>query len=119
MIQITMQVSEELAKQCQTVGRWLPTIIELGFIKFRTIAVATASEVIEFLSENPSPEDLADFHVSESSQLRLQRLLALNGSGCLSESEQLELDELQTLEHIIIMLKTQAAVHLQNRRSSN
>jgi hypothetical protein len=35
--------------------------------------------------------------------------LALNGAGLVSEEEQQELDELQQIEHIIIMLKAQLA----------
>ncbi len=116
MVQVTMQVSDELAKQCQSAGHWLPTVIELGFIGFKTQAAAAASEIIEFLSENPSPEKLIAFHVSGQSQLRLRRLLAMNEAGCLSEPEQLELTELQRIEHIIIMLKIQAAGRLRKQR---
>lgn len=77
------------------------------------MATATATEVIQFLSSNPFPQELLDYHVSESAQSRLQRLLTLNQAGMLSELEQLELDELQHLEHTIIMLKTRVANQLQ------
>jgi len=115
MIQMTIQVSNELAQRCQYAGAWLPAIIELGFIGFKTPAAAAEAEVIEFLSENPSSEALLGFHVSESAQTRLRRLLALNEAGYLSEAEQDELDELQRLEHIIIMLKTQAASSMRSK----
>jgi len=115
MIQMTMQVSDELAQRCQCVGRWLPAVIELSFIGFRTLATAAGAEVIEFLSENPSPEELLGFYMSESAQMRLRRLLALNEAGYLSEAENAELDELQRLEHIIIMLKTQAAISIRSK----
>ena len=108
MVQMTVQLSDELAERCKSVGPWLSTIIELSLAGFRTPASATASEVIDFLFSNPSPGELIDFHVSESAQLRLRRLLALNEAGTLSDSEQAELDELQRLEHIIIMLKTRS-----------
>jgi hypothetical protein len=41
-------------------------------------------------------------------------LLARGDAGILSQTEQLELDELQQLEHIIIMLKAQVAKTLGN-----
>lgn len=106
MIQMTMQVPDDLAKRIEPISTWVPTIIELGLIGFKTLATTTASEVIEFLSQNPSAQDVLNYHVSEASQTRLQRLLALNEAGMLSETEQQELDELQQLEHVIIMLKT-------------
>ncbi len=111
MIEMMIHVSDDLAKRCQTAGPWLPAIIDLGFVGFRTPAAATVSEIIDFLSENPSSKELLGFHVSEQAQTRLRRLLALNEAGCLSEAEQSELDELQRLEHFVIMLKSQAGIN--------
>jgi hypothetical protein len=112
MVQMTVQVSDELAERCQAAGPWLSAIIDLSFAGFRTPAAAAASEIISFLSGNPSPEELIGFHISEPAQFRLRRLLTLNGAGCLSEAEQSELDELQQLEHFMIMLKARAGGHL-------
>lgn len=109
MVQMTMHVSEELAERLRPIGSWLPTVVELGLVGFKTVAAATATEVIEFLSRNPTPQAVLDYHVSERAQGRLQRLLALNAAGMLGEDEQLELDELQRIEHIIILLKAQVA----------
>lgn len=112
MVQLTMQVSDELARQIEPIGSWLPPIIELSLIGFKTVATATATEVIQFLSKAPSSQDVLDYHVSEQVQERLQRLLALNEAGMLSETEQLELDELQRIEHIVIMLKARITTQL-------
>jgi hypothetical protein len=109
MVQMTMQVSEELAERLRPIGRWLPTVLELSLVGLRTVATATATEVMEFLSQDPTPQEVFNYHVSERQQARLQRLLALNTAGMLGEAEQQELDELQHIEHIIIMLKAQIA----------
>ena len=77
------------------------------------MASATAAEVIEFLSQSPTPQGVLNYHISEHSQLRLQRLFTLNAAGMLGESEQQELDELQRIEHILILLKAQSAEQLQ------
>ena len=114
MVQMTMQVSDKLAKRIQPIGFWLPTIIEISLIGFKTLATITAAEVIYFLSTTPSAQDLLEYHISEQSQQRLQRLLTRGEAGILSQTEQLELDELQQLEHIIIMLKAQVAKTLGN-----
>jgi hypothetical protein len=105
MVQLTMQVPEELARRIQPMTTWLPTVIELSLIGFKTLATATAAELIEYLSKNPSPQEVLDYHVSDSAQDRLRRLLALNEAGLLAGAEQLELDELQRLEHVMIVLK--------------
>ena len=112
MVQLTMQVPDELARRIQPIGSWLPTVIELSLIGCKTLAAATAAETIQFLSKNPAPQEVLDYHVSERAQERLQRLLTLNQAGLLSEMEQLELDELQQIEHIVIMLKAQVTSQL-------
>ena len=112
MVQLTMQVTEDLAKKIQPIRSWLPTILELSLVGFRTLATETAAETIQFLLTNPSPQEVFNYHASERSQQRLQRLLALNEVGLLGETEQLELDELQRIEHTLIMLKAQLAKQL-------
>jgi hypothetical protein len=109
MVQMTMSISDELAERIKSMGPWLPTVLELSLIGFQTVATATATEVIQFLSKEPSPQDVLNYHVSERAQERLRRLLALNEAGMLSEAEQLELDELQRIEHVVVMLKAQTA----------
>jgi hypothetical protein len=116
MVQMTMQVSEELAARLRPLGGWLPTVLELSLVGFRTVAAATAAEVIQFLSQDPTPQEVFAYHVSERAQTRLQRLLALNTAGMLGEDEQLELDELQRIEHVLIMLKAQVAGQVQQER---
>ncbi len=108
MVEITMQVSERLAEQLQPISDWLPTVLELSLIRFKTPAVQTASEIMDFLATSPSPDELLNYHVSDRAQERLQRLLAVNQAGLASPEEQAELDEISQIEHIIIMLKAQA-----------
>lgn len=86
---------------------------ELSLVGFKTRAAATATEVIEFLYQKPSPREILEYHASERSQEHLRRLLTLNEGGLLRESEQRELDELQKIEHIVVMLKARAAERLQ------
>jgi hypothetical protein len=90
------------------VSSWLPAALELGRIGFKTPAGQTASEVIEFLSVGPLPDEVAAYTVSVRAQKRMRHLLALNEAGMLSEEEQRELDELAQIEHIMVLLKAQA-----------
>lgn len=109
MVQMTLTVSDQLAERLEPLGSWLPTVLELTLVGCKTVAAATATEVIEFLSQTPTREEVLAYHASERSQTRLQRLLALNAAGQLGEAEQQELDELQQIEHIVVMLKAQLA----------
>ena len=109
MVQMTFTVSDGLAERLQPLGAWLPTVLELTLVGCKTVAAATATEVLEFLAQGPTAEEVLAYHASERAQHRLQRLLALNAAGLLGEEEQQELDELQQIEHIIIMLKAQLA----------
>ena len=116
MVQMTMQLPEDLAERIRPLSGWLPTLLELSLVGYQTEAVATATEVIEFLATEPSPVDILNYHVSERGQLRLQRLLTLNAVGLLSEAEQRELDELERIEHIVIMLKVDIAAFRADNR---
>ena len=108
MVQITMQVPDRLAQRLQPIHDWLPTILELSLVGFKTSAVQTASEIIDFLATSPAPNDVLGYHVSDRAQERLGRLLAINAAGLASAEEQTELDEIGQIDHIIIMLKAQA-----------
>lgn len=109
MAEVTLPIPDDLAERIRGMEEWMPTVLELGLSGFRTPAAETASEVIQFLSTNPSHQDVRDFHVSDRAQNQLQRLLALNQAGMLSEQEHSELNELQMIEHIVILLKARVA----------
>lgn len=112
---MTVQLPDDLAVKIQPLGRWLPAILKLKLLGFKTMATVSATELLEFLLHNPTPQEFINFHVSEQEQARSRRLLALNASGLLSEAEQAELDELGRLEHLVIMLK--AAIAQQSQMS--
>lgn len=109
----TLQVSDELAARIQAFGTWLPDIIELSLLGFRTPVAAAAAETISFLSRNPTPREVLKFHVANETQEHLRRLLTLNSAGLLSAAESCELDEIERLEAVIFKLKTKSARHLQ------
>ena len=107
MVSVTVQLPDTLAEQFIPAQQWGAPLMEIGLARLKTPTSITASEIIDFLLRNPTPQEVLAYHVSERAQSRLQRLLALNEAGLLGEAEQNELDELETLEHIIISLKAQ------------
>jgi hypothetical protein len=108
MTEIVMQVPDQLAQRLRPMSVWLPTLLELGLTGFKTPTAQTAAELVAFLSTGPMPVEVLHHQVSERAQERLRRLLALNAGGALSPDEQAELDEIEQLEHFVIMLKAQA-----------
>lgn len=112
MVEVKLQVPEELARRMRPMGPWLPAVLELGLLGCRTRAAATAVELMELLASNPSPQEVLDFHGSEETQERSRRLLALNEAGLLGDEEKRELDELDQLEHLVVMLKAKVAKDL-------
>lgn len=115
MVQMMLEVSEDLAERIRPLSAWLPTVLELSLVGCQTQAVATATDVIDFLSTDPTPQEVLAYQVSNDAQSRLRRLLTLNEAGLLSEVETRELDELQQIEHIIIMLKIQIMTRLSSK----
>ena len=109
MIEVTVQLPEQLAEQVLPAQKWMPTMLALSLARLKTPASETAAEIVEFLLSNPSAEEVLAYHVSERAQERLGRLLRLNQAGLLGEAEQQELDEIERIEHIMIMLKADVA----------
>lgn len=101
----TVTLPDELAARVAPFSRWLPTVLEISLLAFKTPAVETAGELIEFLVTNPSPRDVHAYHAPRRAQERMNRLLTLNQAGVLGEAEQRELDELIKLEGLVITLK--------------
>lgn len=114
MTSMTLALSDDLAHRLRPLEAHLSTVLELSLVGFQTAASAAATEVIQFLSQDPSSEEILAFHASEKTQERTRRLLALNRAGLLSEEEQRKLDELEKIEHIVRLLKAQAAAALKD-----
>jgi len=116
MTEITMQMPDALAARIGASGAWFPTIIELGMTNFRNLKPMEAkAELVEFLSESPTPQQVLDYYISDKNQKRLDYLLDLNGESEINERQREELSEWTRLNHISILLKTRAAKLLKNK----
>ena len=108
MVDITVRVPDSLAEKLEPMRAWLPYVLELSLAGFRTLAGQTVSEIIEFLASGPVPSEVLGYNATERASERAKRLLALNRAGIISSDEQLELEELEQVEHIVTLLKAQA-----------
>ena len=71
-------------------------------------------EVIDFLIQRPTPEDITNFKVSNQAQNRLEILLAKNREKTLTSEETAELDIYENLEHLMMLLKIRASDYTYN-----
>lgn len=108
MVEMTLRVSDALAERIQSFGAWSATIIELSLAGFKTPVRDVSTEVIEFLSANPSPSEVMNYFVSDAAQKRLDDLLDRNSVGETTAADKAELEEWRKYNHITILLKAHA-----------
>lgn len=121
MAKITLEVPDELSEQLAAMGdafgtRWRDRLPELLALSLRQPAIPADfyRYVLDFISHNPTPEQIANFKPTSEMQERLRLLLDRNKAGTLSAIEQAELDEYEHIEHLIVLLKTNNLSNLLN-----
>jgi hypothetical protein len=55
MVEMTMRVPDNLAPKLRRMTPWLPAVLELSLVGFKTPTAQTVAELIGFLAESPSP----------------------------------------------------------------
>ncbi len=70
-----------------------------------THTTAIGDDLLDLLAGGLTRNELLAFRPSASTQARLERLLSKNRQGRLSEAEAHELDDFETIEHIVRLLK--------------
>lgn len=70
------------------------------------------TEFIDFITSEPSLEQMANFRLSDAAETRLNALLEANRHGTLTAEEQKELNDYLQLEHLMRMMKYTALAKL-------
>ena len=110
MVQMTIAVPDNLAERLMSARDRLPEILELGLRQLTTIQ--GYSEVIEFLASGPTPQALVEYHPSPKVQERVRELLEKNRGNSLTTSEQSELDQYESLDLFMTLVKARARQRL-------
>ncbi|NEQ99319.1 MAG: hypothetical protein F6K30_21865 [Cyanothece sp. SIO2G6] len=124
MVELTLQISDELAERLKPLQNQLPQLLEqliqvdnganlasqIGSVPDSGTLVY--AEVLDFLLTRPTPQQIVDYKVSPQSQERLHVLLTRNREASLTVVETQELDTYEQLEHFMILLKARAAQQL-------
>jgi hypothetical protein len=118
MTTITLEVPDELAARLAPLRDRLPKLLSIALELFPTDVPLTLpasealnpafDEIVDFLASGPTPQQIAAFKVSPSTQVRLEELLAKNSEDGLSDEEAAELDVYEQINHIMILLKARA-----------
>jgi hypothetical protein len=111
-LEMTIQVPEQLAEQVATVRDRLPEILAYGLQQLPPVPTEVYRYVFEFLSGQPSAEEILNFAPTTAMQARVQVLLEKNRQGALSELEVRELDEYVRINHFITLIKAQTLPYL-------
>ena len=112
MVQLTIEIPEELASRLQPVQDRLLEIVELGLREINPTQYALHSEVVDFLASGPSPQHIIDFQPSEDITARVAELLDKNRANTLTATESAELDQYETLDYLMTLVKARARRYL-------
>jgi hypothetical protein len=113
MAQLTIEVPDALLPKLEPLRSQLPRLLSQWVTAAQTsrqqpMQPTAYQEVLSFLMAQPTPEDILNFKVSDSAQMRLRELLNRHREDGLSEDEAMELDGYEQLDHLMQMLKAEA-----------
>ena len=105
MPKITLEVSEELSQQLAQVGDRLPELLTLS-LQQPAVPGHIYRYILDFLSSNPTPQQIVEFSPTPEMQERLRTLITRCKTDELTPNEIKELDEYEQIEHLIVLIKT-------------
>jgi hypothetical protein len=132
MAQLTIEISDELAKRLVPFQNQIseivaslittslpiePTNTSEAYTSQALLTSPTYIEVLDFLVNRPTSEQIANFKVSERSQTRLQELLEKNRNINIMPSELVELNLYEQLDTLMTMLKIRAYATIKSQKS--
>lgn len=118
-MQITLEIPDELGSQLSLLEEQLPQILELGLRELNAstqIGFTGAAEVLEFLANLPSPQEIIALHPSEAMQAQISSLLEKNRTQGLTPAEEQIWQQYQYLEHLVRIAKAQAFFRLKQQQ---
>src|SRR4051812_39300845 len=113
MVQMTIDVPEALAERLAAVHDRLPEVLAHGLEVLSPLPNEVYRALLDFLTRNPSPEAVLNFHPPPQMQDRISALLAQNRAGQLPPAEAAELDEYERINRFVRKFKIQALQALQ------
>jgi len=104
MATITIEVPDEWSEQLAQLGDRLPDLLR-QCLQQPVLPANVYRYILDFLTSQPTPEQIAAFRPTPEMQERLRTLVAKSHGDELTVDERRELDEYERIEHLVIMLK--------------
>jgi hypothetical protein len=111
-VQLTIDISDKLARQMQPEREHLEEILQLGLQLHRAQVSGLRREFLAFLARGPRSNEIIAFQPSPEAVQRVRDLLERNRAGSLSPEEDAEMDDIAELDHVVTQVKAQARLHL-------
>ena len=116
VMKISVEVSDELARRLNVLQDQLPQILELGLREWNAdnqVGFSGLSEVLEFLANLPSPEEILALKPSDILQTQVQDLLEKSRTIGLTPEEERAWQQYEYIEHLVRVAKAKALQKLQ------
>jgi len=104
MASLTIEIPDDLMERLVPIQDQLPELLR-RCLQPSVISAQVYHYILDFLTSQPTPEQVATFRPTPEMQARLKYLLTRSHNGILEPEEVQELDEYERIEHLIILLK--------------
>lgn len=114
-MELTIDLPENLAVSLQTNKQNLPKIFEFGLREFKassSIGYKSVADVLEFLANLPTAEEILALRPSKDLQKEIDKLLEKNRREGLNESEEQIWASYEFIEHLVRIAKAKASKQL-------
>ncbi len=115
IMQIKVEVPDELAMRLSPLQEQLTQILELGLREWSADAKSGFSglaDVLEFLANLPTPEEILALKPSEALQQHINNLLEKNRTVGLTAEEERSWQQYEYIEHLVRVAKAKALLKL-------
>jgi hypothetical protein len=114
-MQLTVELPDEQARELGLDSEGLEQLVTR--VVKHLPRLAYVEELVNFLGQDPTPEEIVAFHASDKAQERVRGLLEKNREGRLTTEEEAELDTVEKLNQLFALVKARAWEHLPRRES--
>ncbi len=114
-MQISVEVPDDLAVRLSSLQDRIPQILELGLREWNADAqsgFAGLAQVLEFLANLPSPEEILALKPSPLLKQQIEELLEKNKTIGLTAEEERLWQQYEYVEHLVRVAKAKALVKL-------
>ena len=101
---LSIEISDDLMEQLAPIRDQPPDLLH-QCLQPAILSAQAYRYVYNFLSSQPTAEQIAAFRSTPEMQQRLAYLLDQNSNGKITPEQSQELDEYERIEHLIILLK--------------